>query len=214
MNAKKPGCGDMGGCCNPAPPPEQLDAEGNVALIRLQYNVQNSCGKSAPFSSKHMPPNIPSELAQFGVSEHEWTSAIKRLEADVQSLRSGHCTAGCCAGLCLGILSLGLLCPVFSAMHKKKVMAWDAAFRTWQADFNDQVLVPKGGFCKTQSLCWVTSGSNGEKHRHYTCWVAFALQPHAASHLKAEPHLFGDIEDHACCNGVAEAECCMHPDPT
>lgn len=211
MDAKKPGCFEQGGCCNPAPPSEQLDAEGNVALIRLTYKIEDACGKSEPFSGKHMPPNIPSQLAQFGVSEHEWASAIKRLEADVQSLRSGACTAGCWAGACLSILSLGILCPVFCAMRKKKVVAWDAAFRAWQADFNDKVLVPKGGFCKSQSLCWVTYGPKGEKQRHHARWVAIALQPHAVTHLRAEPHLFGDIENHSCCNGVNEGELCIHP---
>jgi hypothetical protein len=63
----------------------------------------------------------------------------------------------------------------------------------------------------SQSLCWVTHGPKGEKQRHFSRWIAFALQPHAVAHLRDEPHLFGHVESYACCNGVNEMECCMHP---
>ena len=50
-------------------------------------------------------------------------------------------------------------------------------FREWQTAFNQQVLMPKNVFCKSQSLCWVTRGPKGEKQRHYHRWIAFAFGP-------------------------------------
>ena len=73
------------------------------------------------------------------------------------------------------------------------------------------MLEPKGSFCKTQSLCWVTRGSEGEKQRHFHRWLAVAITPAAIAQLKSEPHLMGDIEECTCCGGINEHECCMHP---
>lgn len=177
LDAKKPGCCEPGGCCDPAPPPEQLDADGNVALIRLKYKIEDACGKARPFSSKHMPPNMPHQLAQFGISEQEWASAIQRLEADVQSLRSGQCSSACLAGVCLSFLSLGLLCPVLCAQHKKDTMAWDAAFRRWQADFNHNVLEPKASsqcpsaqsvLLSRAPLCFASPPSSSYSQQYFT----------------------------------------------
>ena len=57
----------------------------------------------------------------------------------------------------------------------------------------------------------MTHGPKGEKQRHFHRWLAVALTPQSIAQLKAEPHLMGDIENHACCNGVNEHECCIHP---
>ena len=73
-----------------------------------------------------------------------------------------------------------------------------------------QVLEPKGAFCKTQSLCWVTHGPKGEKQRHFERWLAVAVSQEGIQQLKSEPHLFGDIES-GCCGGVNEHDCCIHP---
>jgi hypothetical protein len=169
--------------------------------------MQDVCGKSAPFSCRQIPP----QLAQLGVSEDEWESAIKRLGADVQSLKHCACNAESCVGNCLGLLSLCLLLPVLCAMAKKNNMVWDAAFRAWQANFNEKVLVPKGAFCKSQLMAWLIERGGNNKQRFIACWVAFALQPQAVAHLKAEPHLFGDTKNFSGCNGVNELDCCMHP---
>ena len=158
-----------------------------------------------------MPPNTPSELEPLGVTEREWADAVERLRKDVNSLRPGFYTAPCCLYTMLSIFTLCLICPWMCAKQKKNIMAWDTAFRAWQAWFNETVLVPKGGFCKSQSLCYVTYGNNGEKQRHFVRWLAVAFQPEAANVLKSQPHLLGDVDNRGCCNGVNESECCMHP---
>lgn len=203
-----PGCCDPGGCCNPAPPRQQLNADGSVSILRVPYVIQQCCSHSQPWGAKDLL--VPSQLGQAGVSESEWAQWSQQLYTQVNMIKDPPCP-GCAICIVCSIGTLGLAVPFMCAAGKTSVLKWDAAFRQWQADFNAQVLQPKGIFCKSQSLCWVTRGPKGEKQRHYHRWIAFAFGPDACMSLQNQPHLQGDIEDHTCCNGFNEHVLCMHP---
>jgi len=205
------GCCNPGGCCTIALARQQLGADGNVAMMRIQYTMEGCCGPAAPFQDGDMPPNMPTQLAQLGVTADEWAHAVKRLNADVNGMKRGMFNGPFLLRCFATVITLGLVCPTLCAERKKQMETWDLAMHKWQDEFNEKVLVPKGGFCKTQSLCFVTYGSKGEKQRWYYRWLAVAVQPHAVAHLRAEKHLFGDIENLSCCNGIDERKCCMHP---
>ncbi len=63
---------------------------------------------------------------------------------------------------------------------------------------------------KTQSYCFVTRGGRGEKHRHISRWISFALTPEHVELLRQEPTIFGDIES-GCCGGPDERTLTIHP---
>ena len=97
----------------------------------------------------------------------------------------------------------------------EKNRALDAELRKWQAEFNAEVLQPKGIFCMSQSNCSTTTETrvrveNGVPVPYtvviYHCfrWIAFAFGANAVQALKDEPHLFGYIWEGDCCNPNGE----------
>ena len=92
----------------------------------------------------------------------------------------------------------------------KEVYAWDKELREWQEAFNREVLLSKGVFMKSQSYCFVTRGEKGEKHRHISRWLSFALTPEHIALLREEPSIFGDVEG-GCWGGPDESRCAIHP---
>uniref|UniRef100_A0A7S1VYT9 Uncharacterized protein n=1 Tax=Alexandrium catenella TaxID=2925 RepID=A0A7S1VYT9_ALECA len=205
------------GCCAPCgcgpkvPNKTVRTRSGQILRYNLVYKVEACFGPGDGLQKDHMF-NVPEAMAKMGVQNSTWckqTIALKDVNAIENSI-------GCCPGLtCILLWSPILLltgcCCCYLCKHQAaKLRQWDAAFREWQANFN-QILEPLGIFVKSQSMCYVTHGSKGEKQRHIHRWLAFALTPGQITKLKAEPHLFGDIENNTCCNGIDENELCMHP---
>ncbi|EOD08918.1 hypothetical protein EMIHUDRAFT_124914 [Emiliania huxleyi CCMP1516] len=204
------GCCEPGGCCGPPTPPTQdIGPDGHVSILRVKYTDADCCSHSLPFKAEFMNA-CPPQLRQAGVTDGEWAHWAGRLYKEVNLIKPQKCSFICWASLVVMLATLCLIAPLCCAEHRKTIMAWDAAFRSWQAEFNAQVLQPKGIFCKSQSLCWVTRGPKGEKQRHYHRWIAFAFSADAVGNLMHQPHLMGDIES-GCCGGPNEFECCMHP---
>ena len=89
------------------------------------------------------------------------------------------------------------------------ILCFDLVEMNYFQDFNDNLLVSKGCFVKTQSNSWSTYDNNG-RHRHFARWLAFALTEEESEKLKWEPHVNGEAEG-SCCDGPDEGEFCVHP---
>lgn len=208
------GCCQPGGTCGPPIHPRQdLASDGTVAILRVPFSDTGFCSTSAPFSANNMT-TCPSQIKQAGVTDGEWNEWVEKLKDQVNALKPARCGFKHWTQNVTVVLTLLLAGPLVCAKRKTTFMAWDAAFREWQRDFNQQVLEPKGIFCKSQSMCWVRRGfraNTTRTHRRCHRWVAFAFGDDAIQRLKSLPHLEGNIENFGCCNGIDENECCMHP---
>jgi hypothetical protein len=152
----------------------------------------------------------PPELFVNGFRRDTFDEWIQRLEA-IRGLRSTCCFDCCCL---TSIIVLPCFIPCFCAYGRKSIETWDKALRSWQDDFNNQILQHCGIYVKTQSRCvavYVSTGQGVSKQRYTERWLAFALEPEEVAKLKAEAHVSGDIEDCGCCRGANESELCMHP---
>ena len=91
----------------------------------------------------------------------------------------------------------------------ERVKKWDDALRKWQADFNKEVLEPKGMFIKSQSKVRAHGGDE-QKER----WFFIALNNEEATKLKAEEHILGAAYPIGVCvsSGMHEKDfCCQQP---
>ena len=85
----------------------------------------------------------------------------------------------------------------------------DDALRKWQADFNKEVLEPKGMSIKSQSKVRAHGGDE-QKER----WFFIALNNEEATKLKAEEHILGAAYPIGVCvsSGMHEKDfCCQQP---
>jgi len=203
----KVGCCAPCGCGPEVPNTTVKTKDGSILRYNFVYRVEHCFGASPGLEKKHLD-QVPEEIAKKGLQPHQWTEYTSQLRG-INAIES---SIGCCPVVLCCILTLPTLfcCCYLCKMHNADVLKWDQAFREWQAKFN-MILEPLGMFVKSQSMCYVTRGSKGEKQRHFHRWLAFALTPPQVEKLKAEPHLSGDIEDMECCGGIDEGKLCMHP---
>ena len=186
----------------------QVPAQSNTSDVRVKLmctNLQYAWPWST--SEDRFCEEPPKELFINGFQRDQFDEWIARLES-VRKLRSTYCTSCVCQ---LSGVFVPCCVPCICKAGSMEATAWDAAIRSWQDDFNNQVLRNCGIFVKTQSCCNVTHDHEGKAERNCERWLSFALVPTEIDRLKNEPHLTGDIQDNSCYFGTNESELCMHP---
>ena len=172
-----------------------------------EYSLQQCCASAVPLPEDDMS-QIPIPLSEKGISLEDWQKFTQRLHA-INKTRKGYCNE--CVPCCLKAVFLPCCSYIWCRQQKEYLMIYDERLRSWQRDFNELVLERHGVYCKTRSHCWVSYNDKGERQRHFDRWIAFVLNESDIAALKVEPHLSGDVENLACCDGVNENECCIHP---
>ena len=219
----------MGACCSTCnqggalslAPKEVIKGEANGEDVRFNmlYRTFACFAPNTGFFDKQYG-RLKDALAVKGVDPGLVDFWFRDRLADAQ----GKTQICCPRSLACAFPLVWFMLPLLMQLELKRVISWDQALRSWQEDFNREVLEPKGMFLKTQSNCRMhrIKQQNGSyRERKYTArWFAIALTEEESEKLKSEPHITGHAGHVACsciacCRGgsreVHERELCCHP---
>lgn len=177
---------------------------GRVLRYNFGYRIEAVLGPASGLHWKLLA-SVPKALEERGLQAAVWKAFTSQLRSIDYKSSLGGCLGEffCCF---IGVHTLFCCCSLCT-LRKRRVGAWDAEFRRWQADFNE-ILEPLGIFVKSRSVCNV---GREERQSHVRRWLAFALGSEQVEKLKGEPHVEGDTDDWSLCGGINESELCMHP---
>mmetsp|Transcript_14041 Transcript_14041/g.34763 ORF Transcript_14041/g.34763 Transcript_14041/m.34763 type:complete len:306 (-) Transcript_14041:779-1696(-) len=185
----------------------ELTASASSDLIKPNKNSWSSLSHNKQSSCEWCEARDPRKLQEiwsefFGVPNGRLFTQVQRK----------HTPWGCCALVpvltvqTLLTLPTGFGCGHMFRRSKKRVLAWDADLRRWQAELNEKLL-PYGLFVKTKSHC-----ENPEEggQREMARWLTVALTDEESKKLAEEDHVGGDVESCDQCGGVDEKVLCAH----
>ena len=190
-----------------SPPPRivhNMQSPGyEVIRLNLPFIAIGCC--SVPTSAVEPDTiEVPAELKAKGLTNEEWQKRIQKLN-EINHTRSS-CFFAFCPFLYLSFVFVCFL-PLYFRSNKNKVKQWDQSLRTWQDEFNSEILERLDMRVKTKSLA-VQAGKSRIIYR----WLAFSLTEQDSQALKMEPHLNGVVTvDCEYCCGIQESEFCCHP---
>lgn len=188
---------------------EQVTSKtGRVLRYNFLFEIRDCCGPSAGLAPEVLE-KLPAAMDAKGLPDEVWAKFTARLQGiNSKVSRLGAC--GACLSCIVAVPTL-FCCGYLRVVRRRRLRAWDAALRNWQADFN-QVLEAFGIFVKTQSK-FTSRGVRYE--RKVIRWLAFALTAVQIRKLKAQPHLLGGPGDSQFCCGHCDFDddaYCMYPD--
>jgi hypothetical protein len=172
-------CCLKGGCCYELP-------EDTKERVFFEFTVSACCcgtpsnyGFGEDFKGAGQGP--PDELRGLGISRAKWIEYMEKLEP-LHKQAPTECWKIIVAMLTCCIIPCCVFPDSWGVFH--------ADLKTWQDEFNEKILKPKGAFVKT--FCSATvHHNNGKANRVETSYIAFAMTPAEAVIMEQEPHLLG-----------------------
>ena len=199
----------QGGAFSLTPPKIQKNEQGEVVRINLAYYCSGFKTVPKAVKDKDLEKVLP-ELEKMNLDRSVIELWFSEKIGDVQQY--GMTAYSNEASFILTCLFPCVLIPkLFPASQRKefeRYKNWDDALRKWQADFNKEVLEPKGMFIKSQSK---TRAHGGDEQKER--WFSIALNNEEATKLKAEEHILGAAYPIGVCvsSGMHEKDFCCHP---
>ena len=137
-------CNDRGGCCRQAPAQIIVTQDGAIQRINLIIYIQGAFSNSQTGLADQLPPELLERLSAAELQP--WMDELRH----VNEIRHPRCAV--CWG-CIFCAFLPCIWMYCCQQYNGEVLRWNDALVDWQKRMNDQLLIPKGMFIKTQSHC-------------------------------------------------------------